>query len=522
MCCCSLPYRQLSQSFYKCKRTSCCKCHFKLAQHVKDIKHELMVKNMGRGLIMVDVVQRLGIDYAFEEEIELVLDSQYKAMDQVEDLYFVSLCFRLFRQHHYYVSADAFDKFINNKRELEIAGNSNEALMSLYEASQLRIEGEGVLDEAEFLSRQLLEERMKFLDYDQAITIRNTLSHPYHKSFARISGKHLLGNVFDNEYGKALQELATMDLTVMQIIHEKELSTFSRWWNGLGLAQELKLVRDQPLKWYMWTTALLTDPSFSEERIELAKPISLIYIIDDIFDLYGTIDELTLFTEAVNRWDIAAAEQLPDYMQKCFLSLLNITHEIGYKIYKKYGLNPIDYLKISWSKLCSAFLDESKWFFSGHLPRAEEYLNNGIVSSGVHVALVHLFFLIGDGSTREQADQLINSDASMLSSTAAILRLWDDLGSAKDENQKGHDGSYVTCYMKEHQEVSVETARKHVENMISDTWKRLNKECFSPNPYSKTFIKGCLNLARIVPLMYNYDDDQSLPQLEEYMKGMFL
>ena len=76
----------------------------------------------------------------------------------------------------------------------------------------------------------------------------------------------------------------------------------SRWWNGLGLAQELKLVRDQPLKWYMWTTALLTDPSFSEERIELAKPISLIYIIDDIFDLYGTIDELTLFTEAVNRF----------------------------------------------------------------------------------------------------------------------------------------------------------------------------------------------------------------------------
>ena len=75
-----------------------------------------------------------------------------------------------------------------------------------------------------------------------------------------------------------------------------------RWWNDLGLTQELKLVRDQPLKWYMCTTALLTDPGFSEERIELAKPISLIYIIDDIFDLYGTIDELTLFTEAVNRF----------------------------------------------------------------------------------------------------------------------------------------------------------------------------------------------------------------------------
>lgn len=74
------------------------------------------------------------------------------------------------------------------------------------------------------------------------------------------------------------------------------------WWKDLGLAKELKLARDQPLKWHMWPIAMLTDPSLSEERIELTKPISLIYIIDDIFDVNGTIDELTLFTEAVNRY----------------------------------------------------------------------------------------------------------------------------------------------------------------------------------------------------------------------------
>lgn len=52
---------------------------------------------------------------------------------------------------------------------------------------------------------------------------------------------------------------------------------------------------------YVHYRALLTDRCFSEERIELAKPLSLIYTIDDIFDVYGAIDELTLFTEAVNR-----------------------------------------------------------------------------------------------------------------------------------------------------------------------------------------------------------------------------
>lgn len=74
-----------------------------------------------------------------------------------------------------------------------------------------------------------------------------------------------------------------------------------RWWNDLGLAKELKLARDQPLKWYTCAMASLTDLSLSEERIELTKFISLVYIIDDIFDLYGKPHELALFTEAVNR-----------------------------------------------------------------------------------------------------------------------------------------------------------------------------------------------------------------------------
>jgi hypothetical protein len=48
--------------------------------------------------------------------------------------------------------------------------------------------------------------------------------------------------------------------------------------------------------------ACLTDPDMSDERVELTKPISLIYIIDDIFDVYGSLEELTLFTEAVNKY----------------------------------------------------------------------------------------------------------------------------------------------------------------------------------------------------------------------------
>ena len=76
----------------------------------------------------------------------------------------------------------------------------------------------------------------------------------------------------------------------------------SRWWEDFGLANELKYARNQPLKWHLWSLAMLTGPSLSNQRIDLTKLISFIYLIDDIFDVYGTLDDLTLFTEAVTRY----------------------------------------------------------------------------------------------------------------------------------------------------------------------------------------------------------------------------
>lgn len=85
---------------------------------------------------------------------------------------------------------------------------------------------------------------------------------------------------------------------------------------------------------------------------------------------------------------------------------------------------------MQWASLCNAFLVEAKWFASGKLPNADEYLENGIVSSGVNVVLVHIFFLLGEGINKENVE-LVDSNPGIISSTAAILRLWDDLGSAE-------------------------------------------------------------------------------------------
>ncbi|KAK8618336.1 hypothetical protein V6N13_132330 [Hibiscus sabdariffa] len=322
-----------------------------------------------------------------------------------------------------------------------------------------------------------------------------------------------------NGWINILQDVAKMDFNLVQSLHQKEIAHVSNWWKQLGLAQELKFARDQPTKWYIWSMACLTDPILSDQRIDLTKAISLIYVIDDIFDVYGTLDELTLFQQTVERWDYGACDGLPDYMKLCFKALHDITNEISQKVYKKYGRNPINSLKKAWSTLFKAFLVEARWFASGKFPKAKEYLENGIISSGVHIVLVHIFFLLGLGSTDRNVE-IIDNNPPIISATAAILRLWDDLGSAEDENQDGHDGSYIDCYMKENRGIEVESARQHVIDMISDSWKVLNKQCLSRESFSMTFCKASLNIARMVPLMYSYDENQRLPSLDEYMKSL--
>jgi (3S)-linalool synthase len=70
---------------------------------------------------------------------------------------------------------------------------------------------------------------------------------------------------------------------------------------NLGLAQEIPVARDQVLKWYTWSMIILQGSSFSRYRVVVTKIIAIAYVVDDIFDLVGTLEELTVFTDAVKK-----------------------------------------------------------------------------------------------------------------------------------------------------------------------------------------------------------------------------
>ncbi|KAK9942857.1 hypothetical protein M0R45_008502 [Rubus argutus] len=148
---------------------------------------------------------------------------------------------------------------------------------------------------------------------------------------------------------QVLLEFAKLDYNMVQQTLQRDLNDTSRWWKDMGVAQ-------------------------NNLRKGLTKVCALITTVDDVYDVYGTLDELELFTSAVERWDVNSVEILPDYMKLCFLALYNTVNENLYDTLKEQGVNVLPYVTKAWSDMCKAFLKEAEWCHNKYTPTFEEYL----------------------------------------------------------------------------------------------------------------------------------------------------
>ena len=53
---------------------------------------------------------------------------------------------------------------------------------------------------------------------------------------------------------------------------------------------------------FVWSMGIVFEPQFAYCRRILTITFALISVIDDIYDAYGTLDELELFADAVERF----------------------------------------------------------------------------------------------------------------------------------------------------------------------------------------------------------------------------
>ncbi|KAL5708833.1 hypothetical protein ACHQM5_019589 [Ranunculus cassubicifolius] len=447
-----------------------------------------------RRLEMIDVIQRLGVGYHFEEEIKQALDDIYLSQNYDRgDVYIMGLRFRLLRQNLYRVHPE----FVGgDERLMEHMKNDVKGLMSLYEASYLAVNGEDFLEE----SRKWIYNNLESFQGD-APHFQQT---PRYWRMQRLEARNFLDTYGkDSERNSVLVQLAKLDFNLVQSIHQRDLIQLSRWWNDLGFKENLSFTRDRLVENFIWTVGITYEPQFSKCRIGLTKFICILTAIDDIYDVYGSLDELELFTDAVRRWDSTAAENLPEYMKTCYLAMFNFGNSISIEIQRDEGINVLPYIVKEWERLCQSYLLEARWFNKQYTPKLDEYLETAWISVGGPSAMVHSYILCGKTISTETLDSLVRP-REIVYWASLIARLNDDLGTYEAEMERGDVSKSVQCYMNE-KSVSEEEAKEHVTCLLHRYWKELNEACVTTS-LPKSVTNMALNMARASHSIFEYGD----------------
>ncbi|KAL7189985.1 hypothetical protein ACSBR1_039595 [Camellia fascicularis] len=291
-----------------------------LQQQKEEVRKMLVAANdqLSQKLNFIDAIQCLRVSYHFESEIETALQHIYetdydhhddKAKD---DIYTIALLFQLFRQQGYPISCDVFNKFKDNKGKIrESLIGDVRGMLSLYEAAHLRVRGEDILDEALSFTIAHLEYAVPNLSNLVQEQLIHALNQPIHKGLTRL------------------------EATRYFFFYEQDDSHNIKWRIELDFAKKMPFARDRIVECYFCILGVYFEPQYLLARRMLTKVAALTSIIDDIYDVYGTLEELVLFTDAIERLEINAINQLPEYMKPCYQALLDVYNMIDEEMFRK-------------------------------------------------------------------------------------------------------------------------------------------------------------------------------------------
>ncbi|XP_042033147.1 uncharacterized protein LOC121779791 isoform X2 [Salvia splendens] len=179
-------------------------------------------------------------------------------------------------------------------------------MLQLYEASFLLREGEDTLELARQFATENLQKTLDGsgdeIDKNLSLWIQHSLEIPLHWRTPNLEAKWMIDAYSRRpDFNPTILELAKLDFNIVQATQIEELKDISRWWNNSCLSEKLPFVRDRLVESYFWAIGVFETHQHSYERKTAAKIITLITSLDDVYDIYGTLDELELFTLTLQR-----------------------------------------------------------------------------------------------------------------------------------------------------------------------------------------------------------------------------
>nr|QIQ55993.1 putative terpene synthase 1 [Eremophila drummondii] len=462
--------------------------------------------NESEKLHLIDNIERLGVSYHFEHEIKGQIQHFHNASFETDDLNTVALCFRLLKQHGSHISSGIFDKFLDIdgefKNSLKCDANG---LLSLYEASHLKTSGEDILDKGLIFSASQLESLVPSLSSPLKKQVKHALEQCLQRSIPRVEARRYISIYEEYESrNDSLLRRAKLDFNLLQLLHKKELCELSKWWKKLDLVSKLCYARDRVVECYFWTLGVYFEPQYSQARVMLAKTIAMISVIDDTYDSYGTVDELEIFTDAIERWDIKEIDRLPDYMKICYRALLDLYSQYEEELGQQGRSFAVNYAKQAMKEIVRSYNIEGKWFIEGIMPSFAEYMANGFITSTYYLLAATSF--IGMSCASEEAFNWLIQNPKIQVANVTICRVIDDIATYEIEKKRGQSTTGVECYMNDYG-VSELEAMDEFSAIAENAWKDINDEFVKEKTVSPEILKRIVNLARLIDVVYKHNQD---------------
>lgn len=496
-------------------------------------------------LCVVDNVERLGIDRHFRQEIKNVLDDTYRCWLQGEEEIFLdtatcALAFRILRLNGFDVSSDP----LTRKQEVSFSVGHLKHIgdaLELYRASEIIIYPyESALEEQHSWSSHFLKQKLndyishagRFNKYVSQ-EVDDALKFPFLANLERATNRRNIEhynvdstNILKTSYcssnirNKDFLNLAVEDFNICQSIHREELEYLERWIAESRL-DKLKFARQKAAYCYFSAAATLFSPELSDARISWAKNAVLSTIVDDFFDIGGSLVELENLIQLVEKWHLnMVADCCSEHVQIIFSALHDTICEIGTKAFAFQGRNVTRHIINIWLDLLRSMWREAKWTSDKSLPTIEEYMTNGLVSFALGPIVLPTLYLLGPIISDDVVSSPEYQNLFKIMSTSG--RLLNDIHSFERESKEGKLNAVSLHMIHSSGTISAEEAIRDINSSIVSQRRELlrlvleMKNSMVPRACKNLF----WNMIRVLNLFYLKDDGFTSHEMIHVVKAI--
>ncbi|KAJ4888481.1 Alpha-barbatene synthase [Raphanus sativus] len=485
-----------------------------------------------RTVLFIHLLVSLGLAIHFENEIEhrlkVAFDNIEGLIADENDLYTISIMFRVFRTYGHNMSSDVFRRFKEDDGKFSRCLIEDfKGMLSFYEALHFRTTTDNILDEALSFTLSHLEPiAIGQLASPAHISrlIQKALHIPQRRNIEALVAREYISFYEQEEnHNDTLLKLAKLNFKFLQLHYFKELQTITMWWRELDHTLNFPAkFRERTIENWLSALMMYFEPQFSLGRIMSVKLYLAITFLDDACDSYASVEEVMNLVDCIERWDPHYMGKLQVHMKTAFKLVMCVYKEYEDVLSSQGRLFVMEEMIEEFKIIVRENVQFVKWARGDCIPSFDEYIKSGGAEIGSYATISSTIMGLGEIAKKEDFKWL-RSRPKVVQVLAAKARLMDDITDFEEDIAKGYTANALNYYIKQYG-VTKDEAIKEFYKMITDINKIVNEECLKTSHISRRVLTQIINFGRLVDGLYTSDDvfNNREGMLKEYIKTLLV